>query len=248
MKVAAYQAPLEACDDVDRVLQLIRAQVDRCEAEGAEILCCPEGVLGGLADYAVHPTDRAIGGRSDELNMVLAPLASDTVTTIVGFTEVDGGGRLFNAAAVFSRGAVVGVYRKQHPAIRRSVYDAGMTTPVFTVNGLTFGIVICLDSTFSEPARSMAVRGATVLFVPTNNGLPPGMSSPQLVVDANRTDIALATAHRVMVVRADVAGRTDRLESHGSTAITDRGGTTVRSARRLATDLIHIDTEISELV
>jgi len=112
MKVAAYQAPLLA-DGSTEALGLIRQQVVRCEAEGIEILCCPEGVLGGLADYVVRPD--AIALHCGDLNDVLAPLASDTVTTIVGFTETDRGGRLYNSAAVFHRGSVVGVYRKLHP-------------------------------------------------------------------------------------------------------------------------------------
>jgi predicted amidohydrolase len=53
------------------------------------------------------------------------------------------------------------------------VYEAGRDVPVFQVGGLTFGIVICNDSNYGEPARLMAARGATALFVPTNNGLPP---------------------------------------------------------------------------
>ncbi|MEK6323866.1 MAG: nitrilase-related carbon-nitrogen hydrolase [Acidobacteriota bacterium] len=40
-------------------VELIRKRVDWCESEGVEILCCPEAVLGGLADYAARPTDIA---------------------------------------------------------------------------------------------------------------------------------------------------------------------------------------------
>jgi predicted amidohydrolase len=42
---------------------------------------------------------------------VLAALASSSVTTIVGFTELTGGGLLHNSAAVIHRGSVIGVYR-----------------------------------------------------------------------------------------------------------------------------------------
>jgi len=52
VKIAAYQAPL-ACG-VSPV-ELIREQMLRCECEGVEILCCPEAVLGGLADDATSP-------------------------------------------------------------------------------------------------------------------------------------------------------------------------------------------------
>jgi len=101
MKVAAYQAPLLA-DEATDALGLIREQIGRCESAGVEILCCPEAVLGGLADYAKQPAAAALDRA--ELNGVLAPLTSDTVTTILGFTETDRGGVLYNSAAVFHRG------------------------------------------------------------------------------------------------------------------------------------------------
>lgn len=217
-------------------LGLIRERVRWCEAEGVEILCCPEAVLGGLADYAARPADFAICAERGELASVLAPLASDRVTTIVGFTELGADGRLYNAAAVHHRGAVAGVYCKLHPAIRRSVYAAGDATPVFTAGGLTFGIIICNDSNFPGPAGRMAAQGATVLFIPTNNGLPP--EKADVVEDARKADVALAVENGVWIVRADVAGQADGRISHGSSGIVDPRGRVVQSARRLAEDLL----------
>lgn len=222
-----------------RALDLIRERVAWCETEGVEILCCPEAVLGGLADYAPRPADFAIDVEGGQLADVLAPLVSDTVTTIVGFTEATRAGRLHNAAAVFHRGAVAGVYRKLHPAIRRSVYHPGNQMPVFRVGGLVFGILICNDSNFAEPARAMAARGATALFIPTNNGLPP--ETADVAVHARNADIARATENRVWVVRADVAGRAGGLVAHGSSGIVGPRGTVVRSARRLREDLLVAD-------
>lgn len=229
MKVAAYQAPLSACGSME-VLGLIRHQVRRCESARVEFLCCPEGVLGGLADYSERPAEIAIDVEGGELREILAPLASESVTTILGFTEIDRRGRLFNSAAVFSRGSVAGVYRKLHPAINHSIYHAGDRVPVFTAAGLTFGIVICRDSSFHEPARSMAARGAAVLFVPTNNGLPPGKCGPELASETRNVDIARATGNNVWVVRADVAGRTPGLVAPGTSAIVDPGGDVLASA------------------
>ena len=91
--VAAYQASLAATRSV-QVIDLIRAQVERCESLGIDILCCPEGVLGGLADYSDRPRAIAISVAGGHLEAVLAPLASDRVTTIVGFTEIDDADRL----------------------------------------------------------------------------------------------------------------------------------------------------------
>jgi predicted amidohydrolase len=243
MKVAAYQAPLSATGSME-VLGLIREQVDRCESLGVEILCCPEGVIGGLADYANRPTEIAIDVEGGQLHALLAPLASDRVATILGFTEIDRGGRLYNSAAVFHKGSVVGTYRKLYPAINRSIYEAGDKMPVFTVGDLTFGIMICLDSNYYEPARIMASKGAAALFVPTNNGLPPTRGGPELVAQARRVDIARAIENSLSVIRADVAGHTEGLVSYGSSGIVDPDGEVLGSASRLAADLIvaEIDT------
>ena len=242
MKVAAYQAPLPATNSMD-ILSLIREQVDWCESNGAEILCCPEGVLGGLADYASRPNDIAIDVERCQLHQLLAPLASDKVATILGFTEIDQGGRLYNSAAVWHKGSVAGIYRKLYPAINKSIYTAGDKMPVFTVGGLTFGIIICNDSNYHAPARLMASQGAIALFVPTNNGLPRRRPDPELVVRTRKVDILRATENSVFVIRADVAGRTVSLVSYGSSEIVDPGGVVLQSARQLGPDLIVAEIE-----
>ena len=237
MKVATYQAPLPATSSM-AIISLIREQVEWCESNGVEILCCPEGVLGGLADYADEPTDIALEVRGGQLHELLAPLASDMVATIIGFTEFGRGGRLYNSAAIFHKGSVVGTYRKLYPAINKSIYEAGDEVPVFTVAGLTFGILICNDSNYFEPARIMASRGAAALFVPTNNGLPPAKAAPEIVAQARNVDIARAVENSVYVIRADVAGSTEGLASYGSSGIVDPDGMVLRSAQHLVPDLL----------
>ena len=241
MKVAAYQAPFLPVGSMP--VDVIRTQIDRCEAEGVKILCCPEAILGGLADYATDPYEFAIDVEKGELAAVLAPFASDTVTTILGFTETNGAGKLYNSAAVFHRSNVMGVYRKRHPAIRRSVYEPGVETPVFTVDGLTFGILICNDSNFPELAKNVASQGATALFIPTNTALPT--ERPDVAAEARAVDIALAKENSVSVIRSDVAGRIDGMVSYGSSAIVDPAGTVLQSAERLCEDLLVADIESS---
>jgi predicted amidohydrolase len=242
VKVAAYQAPLLPSGSREAV-DLIRTRVEWCESHGVVILCCPEAILGGLADDAADPREFAIDTRGDQLARALAPLASDTVTTIVGFTEVTGTGRLHNTAAVFHQGSVVGLYRKLHPAINRSIYAAGDRIPVFEFEGMTFGIMICNDSNYREPARMMAAKGATALFIPTNNGLPP--EKADVAAHARKVDIALAIEHGVSVIRADVAGRADGMVSYGSSGIVDSRRRVLQSTQPLTEDLIVGDLEVS---
>jgi predicted amidohydrolase len=206
MRVAAYQMPVRACYDVGAITHL-RARVQECERAGVRLLCCPEAALGGLADYVQTPDDIAIPADFDVIAMRLRPLASRTVTVIVGFTERDAAGRYHNAAAVYSGGAVAGIYRKRRPAIRHSRYTPGTEAPVFDVDGRTVGILICRDSLDAELAATLVKRGAQVLCIPTNNAMPPGRIGPGFANEVRALDAQLATALRVPVIRADVSAR-----------------------------------------
>ena len=108
MKVAAYQAPLLPEGSFE-ALELIDERVRECETKGVSVLCCPEAILGGLADYCENPARIAIRTDGSQLESVLAPLASDTVTVIAGFTELGLDGALYNAAAIFQRGHLAGL-------------------------------------------------------------------------------------------------------------------------------------------
>ncbi len=243
MKVAAYQAPLLPAGSMD-ALELIRDRIRWCETEGVELLCCPEAVLGGLADHAPCPAEFAIDVERGQLQALLAPIASKSVTAIVGFTETSGADTLYNAAAVFHQGRVAGIYRKRHPAIRKSVYSAGDRSPVFTVGALSFGIMICNDSNFPELAADMASRGATAIFVPSNNGLPPERAD--VVALSRAVDVARARDNRVMIVRADVAGRAETRVSFGSSAIVDISGTVLRAGKALTEDILVAEVEAAQ--
>lgn len=122
-------------------LPLIKGCVEQCEADDIAILCCPEAILGGLANYSRDPTRFAVA--TSRIGSVLATLASDTVTTILGFTELTDDGALHNSAAVLHRRRIAGVYRKQHPAIRRSMYAAGETGPSCWLRGGSATTSLC---------------------------------------------------------------------------------------------------------
>jgi predicted amidohydrolase len=236
VKVAAYQMAIDQTVAIEPALEAIAAQVRVCEQAEIDILCCPEAVLGGLADYSDNPSTIAL--TIAELERRLAPIASDTVTTIIGFTEAGLGGALFNSAAVLSNGSIAGVYRKHHPAINRSVYAAGTDTPVFETGEVTFGIVICLDSRFSDPMATLVSNGARVIFIPTNNGMPEEKGGAEMPAEARALDIARAKEHGVLIVRADVAGRSGDLVSYGSSSIVSPGGLVMASGDALTEGLI----------
>lgn len=76
----------------------------------------------------------------------------------------------------------------------------------------------------------MVSKGATALFVPTNNTVAPAKARAELAVHVRNADIARAVENSVWVIRADVAGLADGLVSYGSSGIVDLDGMVVQSA------------------
>jgi 5-aminopentanamidase len=241
MKVACYQAPIAATVSIDGALEHLREQVRVCERIGVSVLCCPEAMLGGLADYVPNPTSMAVP--TTRIAPILAPLASPTVACIVGFTELAEEGCLFNSAAIVLDGSVLGVYRKLHPAINQSIYQPGEDVPVFSVERLTFGVVICNDSNYLEPFRLIATQGATVAFVLSNNGLPVRINARKVATASRKTDLARAMEHGLWIVRSDVAGRVGLLESVGSADIVNPDEVVIAAARGCAAGLFVADLD-----
>jgi predicted amidohydrolase len=243
MKVAAYQMSVDACYG-EYGIESLRTCVRECEARGVSMLCCPEGALGGLADYVDDPADIALAVHRGALALALAPLASASVTVVVGFTEGDAAGRWYNAAAVYAHGEVRGLYRKRHPAIRRSRYTAGSDAPVFDVGGVSFGILICRDSTDAALAADLVSQGAQALFIPTNNAMPASRGGPALVRDARVVDLQYATELGVPIIRADVVGEARGLASAGASTITAANGEQICAAGLGPSELLVSEVEL----
>lgn len=235
--VAAAQFPYSGSHDIGEAIEVIRDSVKRCEHELVDILCCPEAFLGGLADYVTNPHDVGINVKNGDLDRILSPLASESVAVIVGFTEIGPEEKLYNSAAVYCRGEVIGIYRKRHPAINRSVYAPGEELPVFKVKGLKFGIQICNDSNFPELSAKLASSGAEVIFIPSNNALPDAKAD--VVQLARQVDESLARDNSIYVVRADVTGIANGLTAHGTSKVVNPAGLILAEAVRFETSLIH---------
>jgi hypothetical protein len=166
---------------------------------------------------------------------VLAPLASDTVTTIVGFTRSTRGPALQRRRRPPARRGV-GVYRKRHPAINRSVYAAGGETPVFAAGALTFGVVICRDSTFDERRARWSRVGRPRCSSRRTTGCPRRAAAPSSSPRARRCDVARASRAGPIGARAAAphqsrGGRT-RLSDRRTGPPRDRRTATGRCWRR----------------
>lgn len=96
------------------------------------------------------------------------------VYTVFSWAELGEDGNIYNSACLISnQGTMVGHYRKVHLYDReKEIFLPGDTFKVFETDLGRIGIMICFDLDFPESARALALQGADVILVPTNNFRP----------------------------------------------------------------------------
>jgi predicted amidohydrolase len=104
-----------------------------------------------------------------------------------GFAELGDDGTLYNSALVVDRTGVRAVYRKTHLWNTEKLWftPGSDPAPVVETDRGRIGAMVCYDMEFPEMVRSVAVRGADLLAVPTNwpwVERPDGLPAPEIVI------------------------------------------------------------------
>ncbi|MBA3239476.1 MAG: carbon-nitrogen hydrolase family protein [Parachlamydiaceae bacterium] len=164
VKIATCQLT-PASDAAARMVQ-IRTILMNAEADHVDFLCFPEGCLTGYyatGNLAIKNSLEV--GKRDFLEW-LDVLKNSSATIIVGFNERLGS-HLFDSAAIVENGKLLGVQRKHY--LYHDYFTSGNSFSSFKSKNIFFGVVICLDTIYFEPARILALQGSTILFSPMCN-------------------------------------------------------------------------------
>ena len=215
-------------------LNTIAAQA---QAQGADLLLCPEM---GLTGYAIGP-DRtaALAEPADgALAQAVSAIAQGHGIAIVyGYPERHPDGKKpFNAAqAIGPHGEPLGSYRKTHlyGELDRTQFSAGSAaSQVFEWRGWRLGLLICYDVEFPEAVRALALQGADAVLVPTANMVGFDEVSTLLVP-------ARACENRLYVAYANACGGEGDTHYNGlSTAADARGAVLAQAGRGEALMLV----------
>ncbi|MCW2163142.1 putative amidohydrolase [Microbacterium hydrothermale] len=204
-------------------LDAVRAAVGDAVRAGARLVVVPELALSGyvFADAAEARSVAIL--RDDPRWRMIAGELSEGAVAVVGYAE-DAGARLFNTAAVLTRDARLGDYRKSHLWGEESRFfasgDAAGTVIETPIGRL--GVAICYDNEFPEVPRRLALAGAEVLALPVNWPLvdrPAGERAPETI-----QAMAAARSSRLATVIADRHGSERGVIWTGGTAIIDEDG------------------------
>src|SRR5438445_10402092 len=172
VRLAAWQG---RCVDGDVEANLATAQrvVAAAGEEHVDFLCLPEAFLSGYGSHTIVERG-ALALEDPRLGELAAAAAERDVVLLVGLSERRDSGEIGNTVAIYSQGERLGIYRKTMLTTsdaREMGYCRDYDLPVFQARGITFGCIICHDSSFIEPAAVLAYQGAQVIFSPHYNAI-----------------------------------------------------------------------------
>ncbi len=199
MKIATFQGPL-VFGDPEANLQTTIASLKRAGEQGVEILCMPETYLHGYFRSEQEARANSVDLNGEYFHSVLERVKDFPTTLILGLNELRDG-KLFNTMVVIREGKLLGRYSKNYLVF--NYFNRGGEFPVFEQRGIPFGVVICADTSYIEPARILAMKGAQIIFTPHFNYI-----NYQNVEDhtwrVRQHQVAIAIDNDVYVARANV--------------------------------------------
>jgi predicted amidohydrolase len=157
---------------LDDGLERIERLLADASAQGAEIACFPEAYLPGLRGQDFEPIPWDLEMQLRALESVRALARKFRIAVIHGMERITEAGRQIIACVIDADGEVLGYQTKNQldPSEDR-FYVPGNSRHVFTVNGVTFGVVICHEGwRYPETVRWAASRGAKIVFHPQHTG------------------------------------------------------------------------------
>jgi nitrilase len=179
-------------------LVLLERTATAAAAAGAALLLCPEcwlcgynigAAVTGLAEARDGPSARRIGEIARRHGIAIA----------YGYAELDSRqGCLYNAVQVLGPGGgTLAHYRKVHlfgPEERAAYRPGDCFEPPFTLQGVQLGLLICYDVEFPESVRSLALRGAHGVLIPT--ALTPEYAAvPRVIIPARALENQVFVAY-----------------------------------------------------
>jgi predicted amidohydrolase len=240
MRVAVAQMEPKLAEK-ERNLDACLARLEEAAAAGAELIVLPEMAIPGyMFDSAEEalPYAEAIPGPSTEaFERECRRLGMHAVC---GLLERDGD-TLYNAAILVGPDGLIGSYRKTHlpflgvdrfvvPGDELNVYD----TPLGRI-----GVIICYDLRFPEVTRTLALKGADIVCLPTNFPMAAKVQTELITV-------ARAAENRIYLLAANRVGKERTGEFCGWSQIVDPYGTRLAEAGETEEALLVAEVDVQK--
>lgn len=176
------------------------------------------------------------------------------IVIIVPVFERSQEGNYYNSAVVIDAdGKLLDTYRKVHVPhdplfYEKNYFKAGdLGYSVYKTRYATFSVFICYDQWFPEAARSVALKGADILFYPTAIGWIKDEPSEDDWLDAWETiQRAHAIANGVHVATVNRVGEEGGLKFWGSSFVCDSFGKVLKRASAEKEEVLVAELDLSK--
>jgi predicted amidohydrolase len=199
MKIAVFQGPV-VFGDAEANLAATDAALAEAESQGAEILAMPETFLHGFYSPQKFRPEFAVDLQGLFFRSVLQRFQKSECTLLLGLNERRGE-KVLNTVVIISKGKLVGTYSKSYAYL--SYETRGDQFPVFEQRGIKYGIAICADTSYVEPSRILAMKGAQIIFTPHFNYISYDYLANH-TTEVRNHHIAIAIDNGVYVARSNV--------------------------------------------
>lgn len=199
MIIAVFQGPV-VFGDAEANLATTETALAEAESRGAEILAMPETFLHGFFSPQKFTMDYAVDLQSLQFRKIVDRFKKYECTLLLGLNERQGD-RVFNTVAAIERGKLLGTYSKTYAYL--GYETRGEKFPVFERRGVKYGIAICADTSYIEPARILAMQGAQIIFTPHFNYIDYEHVADH-TTEVRHHHIAMAIDNGVYVARSNV--------------------------------------------
>jgi N-carbamoylputrescine amidase len=195
--------------DPDHNLERSLHFLHQAATEGADLIVLPELANSGCdltsREQALDLAEDIPGGPTVE---AWRKEAERSGICVVGGLPEREGDTLYNSAVLLGPEAF-GCYRKTHLWNKEKLlYEPGRELPVFDTPLGRIGLLVCYDAWFPEAARTLAVKGAQIICIPSN-APDDWVPETQRRGDLTMLDvhcIAAANANRFVVAAANRVG------------------------------------------
>lgn len=256
VKVSAIQMSMSE----DRSLNVSRAisLVGKSAQNGAQIILLPElfETPYFCKDMESQYFSLARPLKNNSLIQQFSNLAKELdIVLLVSYFEKAQADYFNSLVVIDANGEVMENYRKTHipdgPGYEEKFYftpgDTGFK--VWDTKYAKIGAGICWDQWFCESARTLALKGAEIIFYPTAIG-----SEPEIGLDSKdhwqRVQMGHAAANTVPVVVAnrigEEVGKSCSLTFYGSSFITDYTGKKIAEASREKEEIIYAEFDLKD--
>jgi predicted amidohydrolase len=209
IRIGTWQGPI-ADNNFDHNLAQVRRVIATAQPLLLDFICFPEVFLTGYSARAVQESSITLD--DPRLEDFVTETRGHDMVVLVGLSERDAN-KCYNTQLVIHRGLLLGKYRKTMLTEEDThLFATDLDLPIFEAKGIKFGVVICHDTSFVEPALCLRWQGARLLFTPHFNDIPPqGFDTANGKVSfwehramVLNNQAALATLLKMVVVRSNV--------------------------------------------